>query len=759
MSAIQAGYDFKEFVYQIDTTSLRITPQPKVVSSQEAIDLTLFKLEECLTMLEAQKLYFPCDQVDGLSQFLEALKKYLESRTSRLLARPTQEHSIIVNLETFISKLTLQEQQRETGEMEFLSAELRKEEMRDPKNARNLERLLLTIASVLNKASRHVSGTTTFKTCKTLLLAEVPAILGTVERETAPKWAKELIELEPTLAWSEALLEARFPEKLREVMVEEVKARLPWFRQLFSHLAEFYAQKPPFSLLKCAFFLFRTATNNLEHYVNYLTRTLEIERDAAVDLYIWVVRESVTTERDFQTAIVQLTKIERTVMWHQKLFLDRTPSLQRFLDAFEALEDKETTLSGRIALRERQLRPLPISQQERAILAHFIERLSIPYTRACSQHIKKSTRNLVRSLQVSPRGIFYLCKIKPNTPTMPGPFFKGSIRKVTDAILIPFDKTRELIRRSQVVNRGEETPEEPSAAKLMRNEDLHLALSDLPGIWPIYSIAKYVKEQKSFGILINSQKKTSHITDKADGNLDRILKAEVVLTPHELIDLILQLSQGLKEIHSLRMVHGKIKPSAFLFALTQAADERLVRAGIGNLNHAYNPESHAPYFTFERPFYQAALYTPPELFGTPDFEGDYYKVEAFAFGYILYKLLFNKEGHWEEVIQQAFNAYGPISKDAKQDFIDDLEHQVEKPYKELCEARENTPLTQLKLLVFSLLRIKPEERLSIIQFCEELQKCRERLKRLKISLKEWNETFTPIKDLHSIVIGYVSKKK
>ena len=133
----------------------------------------------------------------------------------------------------------------------------------------------------------------------------------------------------------------------------------------------------------------------------------------------------------------------------------------------------------------------------------------------------------------------------------------------------------------------------------------------------------------------------------------------------------------------------------------------------------YEPEFDPVHPILGEGTYGTRHYTAPELFGVKNFNGDWTKVDTFAFGVMLYEKLFNKSPPWSSILTKYKDSDEEVSPEDKQKLREMIIAQIDKP---LLTMNNNTTDERYKNLIFRLLQSDPDARPSMEEAQNELDK-------------------------------------
>jgi hypothetical protein len=119
--------------------------------------------------------------------------------------------------------------------------------------------------------------------------------------------------------------------------------------------------------------------------------------------------------------------------------------------------------------------------------------------------------------------------------------------------------------------------------------------------------------------------------------------------------------------------------------------------------------------------------TAPELLGIRNFQGDAFKVEAYAVGFLLYQIIYGKEAPWGSIAAQYFARkypLGPPQREAQALLSQQVGDHVREVFARLDERNRTqqslNPMERCEKVVAHLLNPDPALRWSVVQAKEEL---------------------------------------
>lgn len=296
---------------------------------------------------------------------------------------------------------------------------------------------------------------------------------------------------------------------------------------------------------------------------------------------------------------------------------------------------------------------------------------------------------------------------------------------------------------------------------------------DVPGIAEFYTVSEYTETINGVEI-----PRLSILFKAALADLQKLIKHKHDLATNEQVHLAKQLFAFFALMHQRGFVHGDIKGENILiysrdkigvtdFGMAFAFAEALPRARATRGKRASVTIESAGKKSFNDGMYGTLRFTAPELLGTKDFAGDFPKTDSWALGCVLYGLYFQEPLPWErmlhanreicgeledvEALQADMKSWseqeradvekmlGPYLKKrlqgkelssadiAKMDalskkyVIEKTKSEIESALSTLAKARGSlTQEQQYERLIYQLLRLDPEKRLSMEQAANEI---------------------------------------
>lgn len=190
---------------------------------------------------------------------------------------------------------------------------------------------------------------------------------------------------------------------------------------------------------------------------------------------------------------------------------------------------------------------------------------------------------------------------------------------------------------------------------------------------------------------------------------------------------------GLWNMHKAGVIHGDLKLNNALVKQDTARKYAAALADFGfSFDHANNE---APNFVIGQGYYGSIDATAPELFGDQSFVGNYYKLDVWAMGVMLYELYKGHGTYWTQDIQNSYqnnfnniknkHCNGRALQAAQKRVKAQIESDIEVPFAALNRKAMLGLLTQkeeFEKLLYQMLRLHPSERVTIEQAKVEIDR-------------------------------------
>lgn len=368
--------------------------------------------------------------------------------------------------------------------------------------------------------------------------------------------------------------------------------------------------------------------------------------------------------------------------------IERIVNLMIF--SLQALSGERREIIARICARMQQFVSLAppchnLTPLEMLRTAVFLE-LELPkLVEAGNFYFRKRVHGLPRTVVAHPDAILLLSKKKVKILQKAG----GYNRVMTAICMPPLQFSNEALVVAQSITKGTLSPSALRGEK--RAKAIHQMLSGMPGIWPLHLWFRY---ETGKGI-----EKASSISPLAEGDLS---KAKGRASFEEVVYIASRTVQGLFSMHSKGIVHGDLKLLNVLFL------KHII--GISDFGMAFNPQTDPPPFIYDNGSYGTMTYTAPELFGCPQFRGDYQKTDVWALGMMLYQLYFKRAAPWESLLLQHSQGL-EVSHDAKMAMLRSIDQHIERPLRALLRKGNLTKQEAFACFIYQLMRKDPNQRL------------------------------------------------
>lgn len=214
------------------------------------------------------------------------------------------------------------------------------------------------------------------------------------------------------------------------------------------------------------------------------------------------------------------------------------------------------------------------------------------------------------------------------------------------------------------------------------------------------------------------EKKLDLFWEYYEGDLTEITNSKLKVPHTTRIELAKDIITGLYEMHKLNIIHGDLKLTNILFSRSL----NRFFAFLTDFGFSFAVGRQYPTFIFEDGFYGSITYTAPELFGNLEFKGDFFLVEAFALGVVLYQFYFNKDLPWATFQNACYDQETKVTEKQQESFRQQVETHVEPLYQKYAASPPTAIGDRFYFLLIKLLRADPQKRLSIPQALEEITK-------------------------------------
>ncbi len=224
------------------------------------------------------------------------------------------------------------------------------------------------------------------------------------------------------------------------------------------------------------------------------------------------------------------------------------------------------------------------------------------------------------------------------------------------------------------------------------------------------------------------------------GNLNTLIfKSKKSISFQEKLLIAEELMNGLQFMHQKKIVHGDLKLENALCELDDK--EHIVAARICDFGICYNIEEQTTETRKAPELYEwghgcTTEFSPPEVYGTLNFTGDYYAVDVWGMGAMLYEIFFEKPLPWRKDLQivtkQNFNESEKTHKDlnklqkARATFREKVTSVIEIPFQSLSQQTALTKEEAFSQLIYKMMRLNPADRPTITKVLTELMQLKAR---------------------------------
>jgi serine/threonine protein kinase len=189
-----------------------------------------------------------------------------------------------------------------------------------------------------------------------------------------------------------------------------------------------------------------------------------------------------------------------------------------------------------------------------------------------------------------------------------------------------------------------------------------------------------------------------------------------------------EIASGVAALHAQGVIHGDLKSCNIMLVRDNPNDvhsnchAQIIDFGFtvpAEIGKTLNTDTSGS--VYNDGYYGTIDCTAPELLGVINFCQNHYKVEAFALGYLMYKLYFRKLPIWGEMVRAMYNNNNPaISReDQKKDIVLQMQKSVSATTAHL--PVDKIDAAYLKTCVM-LLETDPDKRWSVEQALAEINR-------------------------------------
>jgi serine/threonine protein kinase len=248
-------------------------------------------------------------------------------------------------------------------------------------------------------------------------------------------------------------------------------------------------------------------------------------------------------------------------------------------------------------------------------------------------------------------------------------------------------------------------------------------------------VAKYITSTKFTDDLPIEGKvqRMNLIFEKADGNLYRkIFESSKPIPFTEQLTIAKHLISAIQYLHSQNVIHADIKLHNALYL--EDASHVIIQAMLCDFGCAFEYNQVTPLKTKTPEVYLwghsgTDKFSPPELYGHNKFKGNYFKVDSWALGCLLYQLHFHTKLPWQEALESTIKKYFDDTekkytnldklRETQELFAMTVEEKIEAVLDRLKAESNPSEEVKFRILIFNLLRLKPADRFTLDQAAEQ----------------------------------------
>lgn len=368
--------------------------------------------------------------------------------------------------------------------------------------------------------------------------------------------------------------------------------------------------------------------------------------------------------------------IDRSNLTKDANWLVRHPLLP--LDLFSNEQVSQEQIESRVA-HLKQL-PLYILEEPYRVLAATIELgKSIAFDLQKNLYIKRKS-NLPRSflIDLDKKCTYVFLKSKGGFPVI------GGHKKVTNVQAFPFDISLPPFSCIQWVNKDGKRPNSNVINRAAFSEIFQICRAEVtqtvtfPYHVPIFNVACYPKVKCNAEWVDSENDFTTSVRSSGTLNLQKISVIEekylslasLPLTPSVCLSAALQLSNGLWYLHhEMKVLHGDLNRANAMWRETPDGGIEARLIDFGSMSFL---ERRLYHWALLSGYYGCPELTPPELYGDTSCTVDFLKVETWAFGCLLYYILFREELPWERRIRADFDKGIQPSEEDREKFASEV---------------------------------------------------------------------------------------
>ena len=245
---------------------------------------------------------------------------------------------------------------------------------------------------------------------------------------------------------------------------------------------------------------------------------------------------------------------------------------------------------------------------------------------------------------------------------------EGSSKRVTNIMKLPFDISLKPEIRARGLSRVRASSTVAIDAIGTEFEAMTLFAHDTHIVHAL-SVYEYSASVKTATGEIEDVSRAAIELDKYQHNGLEVMSGKIQLPPNQLAQLIKDFIEGIHPIHRKRCIHGDIKPNNFVFNVFHkiglGKGNVSIKGAVCDLGCMSSAVVGQPlptekngehlvvqpdYTLYPIGFTGTAVFTSPEHFGVPNFNGDHFQSEVFSLGVALFAMKYKGVPLWVDII-------------------------------------------------------------------------------------------------------------
>lgn len=671
--------NFSTTLYLVDPNTLQFEER-SLRSETDPVESTLSRLSECKQRL-GREIRIPLNRLSELHRFTELFAEHLR-------CSPSQRSGFF---SFFSFRINRAEHARTlANDFAFLLQKKEQEALEQIQNHMDGHPLNYEqMCDLIRNQTPSIASSPQFQSLLNCFRAETALLLDI-------DIFKSALQLDPSLLWLKIYLETHPAQSMLiaietaiESMTSDAKDTLQRLQSALSLIKDkFGSSYDLLTVFKGAWHLFNLlSTYSPKDTITLLEQTLSLTTLQAIEI---VVHYLILNEPALPDTCLSNLLTYTDHDWI-RILLDKNPP-QAILEHFfrAACQSQPTTLFHEVFLRASQIHTSSISTVPSICLnlAYMIETQFVRTFSFTSLYYSRPDPRIPESVIVLTDGQIALISESSR------PLSDGSAKLVHEAHLLPYrwHQKAKTIAISHNKTRFE---------AIKKEAYLYRLFSQNLGIWPLFDVCE-------------SGEKVYLLMERAEGDFKRFLETDSVLCPIALVSLLKQILSGLNAIHNKSYLHNDIKLKNLLYRIGDDGD---IVAGIIDFAEC------CPSSNFQTPvpgYYGSILPTAPELWGQGAFSGDPYKVEMWALGYTLFQFVFNQGTSWDQLLHTAYIEDSLINESQRNEFRTLVRATIETPLAKLMAQQSHTTEERIIMLVYKLMRLDPQLRLSCTEALAEI---------------------------------------